>query len=76
MMTKPEIRDALLKAGVKNLKEWGYPAVTKENILTDRIYKAFFKGMLEADENVGLGKDVEEVRLQLLREVSTERSEL
>lgn len=49
------IRDKLLSAGVRNLKEFGYPDVTKENILTDAIYSAFFKSMLE--DNMGKGMD-------------------
>jgi hypothetical protein len=49
------LRDKLLANGVRNLKEFGYPAATKENILTDRIYSAFFKSMLE--DNMGKGAD-------------------
>lgn len=49
------IRDKLLAAGVRNLKEFGYPEVTKDNILTDHIYSAFFKSMLE--DNMGKGMD-------------------
>lgn len=41
------VRDQLLNAGVKHLKEFGYPDATRNNILTDRIYSAFFKRMLE-----------------------------
>jgi len=47
-----KIRAHLLAAGVKNLQTFGYPAVTAENIMTDAVYRAFFKGMLE--DNVGL----------------------
>ena len=38
-MTNEQIREHLLKAGVKNLKEFGYPEVTTETILTDIISK-------------------------------------
>ena len=41
-MTKEEIKKKLLKAGVKNLKEFGYPSVNEENILTDIVYGGFF----------------------------------
>jgi hypothetical protein len=37
----------LIEAGVHNLKEFGYPAVTSKNILTDEVYSQFFKRMLE-----------------------------
>lgn len=67
-MTNEQIREHLLKAGVKNLKEFGYPEVTTDTILTDEIYKAFFKSMLE--DNLGNGKQVDEVINQLLSEVA------
>jgi hypothetical protein len=41
------MKDQLINAGIKNLKEFGYPDVNKENILTDLIYSQFFKRMLE-----------------------------
>ena len=50
-------RDKIVAAGVRNLKEFGYPEVTEKNILTDQIYKAFFKSMLE--DNLGKGADKE-----------------
>lgn len=43
----PAIVAALLKGGVRNLKEFGYPSVDEYNILTDRIYGRFFERMLE-----------------------------
>jgi len=46
---------ALISAGVKNLKEFGYPDVNADNILTDAIYKAFFLSMLK--DNIGKGYD-------------------
>ncbi len=50
-------RDKLLAAGVRNLKEFGYHGVTKDNILTDYVFSAFFKSMLK--ENLGAGADKE-----------------
>ena len=67
-MTNEQIREHLLKSGVKNLKEFGYPEVTTETILTDEVYKEFFKSMLE--DNKGNGKQVDEVIDQLLSEVA------
>ena len=67
-MTNEQIREHLLKAGVKNLKEFGYPEVTTETILTDEVYRMFFKSMLE--DNLGNGKQVDEVINQLLLEVA------
>ena len=51
------IRDKLVEAGVKNLKEFGYPSCNNQNILTDRIFKPFFVSMLR--ENLGKGVDAE-----------------
>lgn len=62
------VKEKLLKAGVKNLKEFGYPEVTTENILTDEIYKAFFKSMLE--DNKGIDNQLDTVIQQLLVVVS------
>ena len=42
-----ESRSRLIAAGVRNLKVFGYPSVTPDNILTDQIYSAFFKGMVK-----------------------------
>lgn len=41
------MKDKLIDAGVRNLKEFGYPGVNRDNILNDLIYAQFFKGMLE-----------------------------
>lgn len=40
-------REQLIEAGVHNLKQFGYPTVNAENILTDMIFKEFFKSMLK-----------------------------
>lgn len=52
-----DIRNKLIAAGVRNLKEYGYPSVNADNILTDPIYAGFFKSML--DDNLGNGFDAE-----------------
>jgi len=69
-MTKEYIESMLIKAGVKNLKEFGYPDVNEKNILTDYIYKSFFKSMLE--DNKGNSKEIDEVIDELLIMVSNE----
>lgn len=50
-MTKQQIKNKLIQAGIKNLKEFGYPYVNNKNILSDLVYASFFKSMLE--ENKG-----------------------
>jgi hypothetical protein len=67
-MTNEEIREHLLKAGVKNLKEFGFDEVTTKTILTDKVYSEFFKSMLK--DNLGYTKRVDGVINQLLIEIS------
>lgn len=51
------IREKLIDAGVKNLKEFGYEHVDKNNILVDIVYSQFFLSMLK--DNLGYGYDDE-----------------
>ena len=55
---KNTIREKLITAGIRNLKEFGYPAVDSTNILTDFIYKAFFRSMLEDNRGQGFDKEI------------------
>jgi hypothetical protein len=50
-----QMRMTLIKAGVRNLKEFGYPTVNEKNILTDDVFKRFFVSMLR--DNLGQGAD-------------------
>lgn len=50
-----DIRDSIIKQGIKNLNQFGYKDVTAETILTDEIYSEFFKSMLK--DNLGKGAD-------------------
>lgn len=63
------IRDHLIKAGVANLQNYGYPRCSKDNILTDRLYSAFFKSMLE--ENKGISPAADKEINALLAEITT-----
>lgn len=69
-MQKTEIRRLMMRAAVKNAKEFGYPWVTEDDLFKDYVIAMFFKGMLEDEDNVGLNPTVEEVRLALLKEVN------
>ena len=60
-------RKHLLEGGVKNLREFGYPGVTVENILTVTVYKQFFKRMLE--ENLTKNKGADPAIQELLKEI-------
>lgn len=39
-------REKLIAAGVRNLREFGYPDCDEKNILADQIYSVFFDRML------------------------------
>lgn len=54
-LTDDKIEDMLLDAGIKNLNDFGYTDVNKETIITDMVYSAFFKKMLQ--ENKGQSTD-------------------
>lgn len=57
-MNKPKtVRQKLIAAGVRNLREFGYPSVNETNILTDMIFRPFFVSMLR--DNLGHGFDNE-----------------
>ncbi len=53
------MKELLIKAGIKNLKTFGYPGVDADNILTDMIYKEFFKSMLVTTKHdAGSNKEI------------------
>lgn len=64
---RKRIRDGLLEAGVRNLKEFGYEGANKTNIVTDKVYSEFFKKMLEDDDSSR--PDIVEVRNELLSQI-------
>jgi len=51
------VKDQIIKNGIKNLKVFGYPNVTVENIMTDEVYIMFFENQLK--DNLGHGFDEE-----------------
>lgn len=61
------LKAELIKAGVKNLKTYGYPNVNDKNILKDNIYKEFFKSML--NDNKGNGASIDSAIKELLIEI-------
>lgn len=46
-LSREDLKRILIKNGIKNLKEYGFPQVNQENIITDMIYSGFFKSMLK-----------------------------
>lgn len=49
-----KMKDKLIAAGVRNLREFGYPKCDEKNILTDYVYASFFLRMLHDNK----GRDV------------------
>lgn len=64
-----DFRQKLIESGVKSLKEFGYPQVDAENILTDEIYSEFFKSLLEDAQ--GNDEKLDRVIDGLLQEISS-----
>lgn len=52
----PASRSNLIAAGVRNLREFGYPTANHTNILTSDVFKRFFASMLK--DNLGQDSDV------------------
>jgi len=69
-MTKEKIKELILEYGVNQLKEFGYPDVTSETILTDKIYKRFFKPMLMDLIDNNEGDESNEVIKELISDIS------
>jgi len=65
-----DLRTTILNSAVRSLKEFGYPSVNAENIITDRVYCRFFKSQLL--EAKGYRKDVDVVIDELLKEIGDE----
>ena len=72
-MTTEQIKNKLIEAGVRNLKAFGYPDISKDNILTVPIFSMFFKSMLEDECNSSTLKkypNIDKARKELLAEIN------
>ena len=72
MISKRQAKAMMLRAGVANLKEFGYPSATAANIITDYVFSKMFRSMLTDEANVEAGKrntEIEAARVELLAEV-------
>lgn len=63
-----DTRKSLIDSGVRNLREYGYPQADASNILTDGIYREFFRSMLE--HNKGRSAEVDGAIDGLLAEIA------
>lgn len=66
ILDRAKVREGLIRGGVNNLGAFGYPNVRPENILTDPIYSAFFKNMLE--ENLGQDEGLDVILREMMAE--------
>lgn len=57
-MNTDEVKEGIIAQGVRNLKQFGYPEVNEENILTDIIYSQFFETMLEDNKGKSPSADI------------------
>ncbi len=64
------IEQKLIENGIKNLNEFGYNKVDKDNIFTDLIYSQMFKSMLE--DNKGHRADIDTAIDNLLAKIKTD----
>lgn len=69
-MTHEQIVDHLINAGIKNLKEFGYPDVNEETIMTDMVYSRFFESMLK--DNIGHTKNIDNAINELLERIKVD----
>lgn len=60
----------IIKNGVKNLREFGYPSVNEENILTDMVYSAIFKNSLNDNRGQSPNADVTEAIDDLIETIT------
>lgn len=54
----------------QNVKYYGYPECTTDNIMTDDIYKLFFKSMLK--DNLGQNESADVVIKELIKQIGDE----
>lgn len=66
------LRKQLIENGVRNLREFGYPGCTADNIVTDSLYRAFFINML--GESRGKNPRVDQEIDKLLKEIEDAKS--
>ncbi len=65
---KAQIKQKLIEAGIKNLQQFGYELVDKDNILTDMVYSAFFLSMLK--DNLGVDARADEAIKELIHQIA------
>lgn len=62
------IEKKLIEAGIRNLREFGYPDCNATNILADQIYSAFFRSMLEDNKGQGFDREINNLITMLPKE--------
>ena len=67
MLPFKELKNRLIRNGIKNIHTFGYAYCTFENILIDPVYAALFKSLLI--ENKGSGKIIDDAIDELLNEI-------
>lgn len=73
MNNTDDIVEMLLDAGVRNLKEFGYPKVNSKNIVTDYVYSEFFSRML--NDSYGKSPSIDSAIKKIRKQISDARKE-
>lgn len=61
------MRNKIIRSAVKSLREFGYPEVNEDNILTDEVYSVFFIAILK--DGLGYSKELDTEISRLLEEI-------
>ena len=63
------IREKIIAAGVRSLQQFGYPDCNNENIMTDKVFKAFFESQLQELISGRSSRIIKEASKELLAEL-------
>ncbi len=64
-----DIRRRAIESGVRSLREFGYPTVNADNIMTDKVYRAFFRSQLEEAASLGDNSKISDVLRSMISEI-------
>ena len=69
-----KVRDKLIRAGVRNLRDFGCPDASPDNILTVPVFAGMFRHMLESD--LGHGDAADRIIFDLIAEIDAAHPDL
>jgi hypothetical protein len=63
-------KEKLINAGVRNLKEFGYPSVSKDNITNDEVFASLFRSMLVDNKGMGMDEEIDSLISEIDKNLS------